>query len=56
MRRPEPRGTLPIRFRADERLRIEAAAVERGEYVTSYIRRVALEAARRDLSRPPERT
>ena len=49
----QPRDTLPIRLREDERRLIEAAAA-RPEYVTTYIREVALSAARRELSEPSE--
>lgn len=44
------RGTLPIRVSAAERRILEAAAAQRPEYVTTYMREVSLEAALRDLA------
>jgi len=44
------RGTLPIRISAAERAILQAAAASRPEYLTTYVRKVALEAARRELA------
>lgn len=46
------RPTYAMRLGDDERMRIQAAAAQYGEPPSTYIRRVALEAARRDLARP----
>lgn len=49
---PAPaRPTYAMRLGDDERLRIEAAAARKGVPLSAYIRRVALEAARRDLAK-----
>lgn len=47
----QPRGTLLIRLREDERRLIEAAAAARPTYLTRYIREAALAVARRDLAK-----
>lgn len=46
-----PRPTYAMRLGDDERLKIEAAAAQKGEALSAYIRRAALEAARQDLAR-----
>lgn len=46
-----PRPTYAMRLGDDERIRIQAAASREGEALSAYIRRAALEAARRDLGR-----
>ena len=55
--RPRPpqqrRGTIAIRMSDAERRIIEAAASAQPQYVTTYIREAALEAARRDLLAAP---
>lgn len=45
-----PRPTYAMRLGDDERLELEAAAAQRGEPLSQYIRRVALERARCDLA------
>lgn len=45
-----PRPTYAMRLGDDERRVVEAAAAQQGEPLSSYIRRVALERARRELS------
>jgi uncharacterized protein (DUF1778 family) len=45
-----PRPTYAMRLGEDERLRIAAAAARRGEALSAFIRRVALEAARKELA------
>lgn len=47
-----PRSTYAIRLGACERRIIQAGAAQRGEPLSVYIRRVALESARRDLATP----
>jgi uncharacterized protein (DUF1778 family) len=42
-----------MRIGQDERRIVEAAAAHRGEPLSTYIRRVALEAARRELATAP---
>ena len=44
------RGTMPIRISAAERAILAAAAANRPEYLTTWVREVALEAARRELA------
>jgi hypothetical protein len=44
------RRTLPIRVSEAERAVIEAAAAQRPEYLTTYIREAALAVARRELA------
>jgi uncharacterized protein (DUF1778 family) len=44
------RRTMPIRISDAERAILEAAAANRPEYLTTYVREVALEAARRELA------
>jgi uncharacterized protein (DUF1778 family) len=51
--RPPPRAPFSVRFRDEERRRIEVAASVSRETVGEYIRRTALEAARRDLASHP---
>jgi hypothetical protein len=43
------RHIVPLRLSVSERTKLEAAAALRPEYLTTYIREMALEAARRDL-------
>lgn len=45
-----PRPTFAMRLGDDERRVIAAAAAQRTEAVSAYIRRVALKAARKDLT------
>ena len=45
-----PRPTYAMRLGDDERRVVEAAAAQRGEALSAYIRRVALEGARRELA------
>lgn len=45
-----PRPTYAMRLGDDERRVIEAAAAQRREPLSAYIRRVALERARRELA------
>lgn len=45
-----PRPTYAMRLGDDERKVIEAAAAQRGEPLSAYIRRVALARARRELA------
>lgn len=45
-----PRPTYAMRLGDDERRVISAAAAQRGEALSAYIRRVALETARRELT------
>jgi uncharacterized protein (DUF1778 family) len=47
------RGTMPIRISVAERRLIEAAAANRPEYVTTFVREAAIEAARRELAGTP---
>jgi uncharacterized protein (DUF1778 family) len=44
------RGVYAMRLGADERRLIEAAAAAREQPLSVYIRRVAIESARRDLA------
>ena len=44
------RDTLAIRVSATERRIMEAAAAQRPEYLTRWIREVAMDAARRELA------
>ena len=44
------RGLITVRVSAAERRLLEAASAARPEYLTTYIREVALQAARRDLT------
>lgn len=46
-----PRPTYAMRLGHNERRVVEAAAAQRDEPLSAYIRRVALEAARRELAR-----
>lgn len=46
--------TTTVRFLPRERLMVEAAAAAQGVGPSTYIRRVALDAARRELTREPE--
>jgi uncharacterized protein (DUF1778 family) len=54
MRRDETPGparqTYAMRLAEDERRVVAAAAAQRGEPLSAYIRRVALETARRELA------
>ena len=45
------RPVFTLRLAAAERRILEAAAAQRPEYLSEFIRRSALEAARRDLGR-----
>jgi len=45
-----PRPTYAMRLGDDERRVVEAAAAQRGEPLSAYIRRAALERARRELA------
>lgn len=45
-----PRPTYAMRLGEDERRVISAAAAQKGEALSAYIRRVALETARRELT------
>lgn len=45
-----PRSTFALRLGDNERRVVEAAAAQRGEPLSAYIRRTALEAARRELA------
>jgi len=45
------RPTYPLRLAPSERRLLQAAATERQEYLSEYIRRTALEAARRQADR-----
>ena len=47
------RGTMAIRLSDAERAIIEAAAVARPEYPTTFVREAALEVARRELAEAP---
>jgi uncharacterized protein (DUF1778 family) len=48
---PEPaRSVFTMRLGDDERLKLAAAAARRAEALSAYVRRVALQAARRDLT------
>ncbi len=49
----KPRPTYAMRLGDDERRVVEAAAAQRGEPLSSYIRRVALDRARRELAGSP---
>lgn len=49
-----PRPTYAMRLGTDERRVIEAAAAQRGVPLSTYIRRVALERARRELANGDE--
>lgn len=44
------RDTLAFRVSAAERRILEAAAAQRPEYLTTWVREVALKAARRELA------
>lgn len=44
------RGVLAIRVSPAERRLLEAAAASRPEYLTTYVRQSAIEAARRELA------
>jgi uncharacterized protein (DUF1778 family) len=44
------RGLLAIRLSTQERAVLEAAAASRPEYLTTFVREAALEAARRELA------
>ena len=52
--RPKPpsseRGLIALRISDEERALIEAAAAQRPTYASTYIREVALAAARRELA------
>lgn len=50
-RRPSRARNAPysLRLSFTERAELEAASLRRGEYVAEYLRRSALEAARREL-------
>ena len=45
-----PRATFSFRIGDDERRVVAAAAAQRGEALSAYIRRTALETARKELS------
>lgn len=51
--RPPPRHPFSVRFREEERWRLEVAALKNRETIGEYVRRTALEAARRDLADEP---
>lgn len=51
----EARPSYTMRLGVDERLEIAVAARRNREAVSAYIRRVALEAARRELAQPAGR-
>lgn len=44
------RETYPLRLAKPERQLLEAAAAQRGEYLSEYLRRAGIAAARRDLA------
>jgi uncharacterized protein (DUF1778 family) len=48
------RGTMAIRISVAERRLIEAAAASRPEYVTTFVREAAIEAARQELAGTPD--
>lgn len=49
--RPSRARTAPycLRLSVAERAQLEEAAIRRGEYLAEYLRRVALESARREI-------
>jgi uncharacterized protein (DUF1778 family) len=47
------RGVLAIRLSSAERAILEAAAANRPEYLTTFVRETALDAARRELAAKP---
>lgn len=50
------RGVLAIRVSKAERQLLEAAAAQRPEYVTTYVREAAIRAARKELAQEAEET